>query len=97
MRVSRIPRRPQIRSGEAAKPAGRVLAAVEPVDKLGAFDDGGVRMQGTEEVEGGEGEVGEAHAVGVGGGVGGGEEGFQAPQPVFDVALFVEDRVVLGY
>lgn len=75
MHVPRIPQHPQIRAGEAPKPAGRVLAVVYPVDILSAFEGGGVRMKGAEEVEGRKGEVGETHAVGVGRGVGGGEEG----------------------
>lgn len=76
MRVPRVPQRPHIRSGEAAKAAGRVLAVVYPVRILSAFEGRGVQTKGAEEVEGGKGEVGEAHAVGVGGSVGGGEEGF---------------------
>ena len=76
MRIPRGPQSPQIRAREAPKPAPRVLAAVQPVHIVGALEGGDVRMEGAEEVEGGEGEEGEADAVGVGGGVGGGEEGF---------------------
>ena len=50
-------------------------------------------MEGAEEVEGGEDEEGEAHALGFVGGVGVGEVGFQAAEPVSDVLFFVQGGI----
>ena len=47
-------------------------------------------MKGAEEIEGGEDEKGQAHALGFIGGVGVWEVGFQAAEPVSDVFFFVQ-------
>lgn len=70
-----------------------MLASVDPVHIGGALGLAGALVQDAEEVEGGEDEEGEGGALRVVGGVLGGEVGFQAAEPVFDMLRFIESRL----
>ena len=79
----------QIRAGKRAKPAARVLVAVDPVDVILSFLRRGVGRQLVEEVEGGDDEEGQAHAVAVVGGVGVRQVGFETAEEVLRLSLLV--------
>ena len=79
-----------IRAVEGAEAALWMLAAVDPIDKAVPLFLRRMRMQHGEHIKCRQNERGEHHPVGIVCSVVRWEKRFEASQPVFDMALFVE-------